>query len=119
MQSSERYSLITNVNAKPTRRIDLVVGIGYDDNIAEAKSVLGDLVKADSRILSDPAPTIAVSELADSSVNFVVRPWVKTEDYWAVRLDLIEKFKLTFDEKSISFPYPQQDVHMYTETAAD
>ena len=117
--SSITADVITNVNAKPTRRIDLVVGIGYDDNIAEAKSVLGDLVKADSRILSDPAPTIAVSELADSSVNFVVRPWVKTEDYWAVRLDLIEKIKLTFDEKSISFPYPQQDVHMYTETAAD
>jgi small conductance mechanosensitive channel len=117
--SSITADVITNVNAKPTRRIDLVVGIGYDDNIGEAKSVLEDLIKADNRILSDPAPTIAVSELADSSVNFVVRPWVKTEDYWAVRLDLIEKIKLTFDEKGISFPYPQQDVHMYTETASD
>ena len=117
--SSITADVITNVNAKPTRRIDLVVGIGYDDSISEAKSVLEDLIKADSRILSDPAPTIAVSELADSSVNFVVRPWVKTEDYWAVRLDLIEKIKLTFDEKNISFPYPQQDIHMYAETAAD
>jgi len=117
--SSITADVITNVNAKPTRRIDLVVGIGYDDNIGKAKSVLEGLIKADSRILSDPAPTIAVSELADSSVNFVVRPWVKTEDYWAVRLDLIEKIKLTFDEKGISFPYPQQDVHMYTETASD
>ena len=117
--SSITADVITNVNAKPTRRIDLVVGIGYDDSISEAKSVLEDLIKADNRILSDPAPTIAVSELADSSVNFVVRPWVKTEDYWAVRLDLIEKIKLTFDEKGISFPYPQQDVHMYTETATD
>ncbi len=117
--SSITTDVITNVNAKPTRRIDLVVGIGYDDNIGEAKSVLEDLIKADSRILSDPAPTIAVSELADSSVNFVVRPWVKTADYWAVRRDLIEKIKLTFDEKGISFPYPQQDVHMYTETASD
>jgi len=117
--SSITANVITNVNAKPTRRIDLVVGIGYDDNIGEAKSVLEDLVKADSRILSDPAPTIAVSELADSSVNFVVRPWVKTADYWAVRFDLTEKIKLTFDEKSISFPYPQQDVHMYTETASN
>ena len=97
--SSITADVITNVNAKPTRRIDLVV--------------------ADSRILSDPAPTIAVSELADSSVNFVVRPWVKTGDYWTVRFDLTEKIKLTFDEKSISFPYPQQDVHMYTETATD
>lgn len=117
--SSITADVITNVNAKPTRRIDLVVGIGYDDNIGEAKRVLGDLIKADSRILSDPAPTIAVSELADSSVNFVVRPWVKTGDYWTVRFDLTEKIKLTFDEKSISFPYPQQDVHMYTETATD
>ncbi len=117
--SSITTDVITNVNANPTRRIDLIVGIGYDDNIGEAKSVLEDLVKADSRILSDPAPTIAVSELADSSVNFVVRPWVKTADYWAVRFDLTEKIKLTFDEKSISFPYPQQDVHMYTETASD
>jgi small conductance mechanosensitive channel len=117
--SSITTDVITNVNAKPTRRIDLVVGIGYDDNIGEAKSVLQDLIKADSRILSDPAPTIAVSELADSSVNFVVRPWVKTADYWAVRFDLTEKIKLTFDEKSISFPYPQQDVHMYTETTSD
>jgi len=117
--SSITADVITNVNAKPTRRIDLVVGIGYDDNIGEAKSVLGDLIKADSRILPDPAPTIAVSELADSSVNFVVRPWVKTGDYWAVRFDLTEKIKLTFDEKNISFPYPQQDVHMYTEPAAD
>ena len=117
--SSITTDVITNVNARPTRRIDLVVGIGYDDNIGEAKSVLEDLIKADSRILSDPAPTIAVSELADSSVNFVVRPWVKTADYWAVRCDLTEKIKLTFDEKGISFPYPQQDVHMYTETASD
>ena len=117
--SSITTDVITNVNAKPTRRIDLVVGIGYDDNIGEAKSVFEDLIKADSRILSDPAPTIAVSELADSSVNFVVRPWVKTADYWAVRRDLTEKIKLTFDEKGISFPYPQQDVHMYTETASD
>jgi small conductance mechanosensitive channel len=117
--SSITADVITNVNAKPTRRIDLVVGIGYDDNIGEARSVLEDLIKTDSRILSDPAPTIAVSELADSSVNLVVRPWVKTSDYWAVRFDLTEKIKLTFDEKNISFPYPQQDVHMYTQTAVD
>jgi len=117
--SSITSDVITNVNAKPTRRIDLVIGIGYDDNIGEAKSVLEDLLKADSRILSDPAPTIAVSELADSSVNFVVRPWVKTADYWDVRFYLTEQIKLTFDEKNISFPFPQQDVHMFTETAAE
>ena len=117
--SNVTTDVITNVNAKPTRRIDLVMGIGYDDNIGEAKSVLEELIKADSRILTDPAPTVAVAELADSSVNFVVRPWVKTADYWDVRFDLTEKIKLTFDEKGISIPYPQQDVHMYTETAAE
>ncbi|MBC8316392.1 MAG: mechanosensitive ion channel [Desulfobulbaceae bacterium] len=109
---------ITNVNSEETRRIDLVMGIGYDDDIREAKAILQEIVKGDSRILDAPAPTIAVAELADSSVNFVVRPWVKTADYWAVRFDLTEKIKLTFDEKGISIPYPQQDVHMYQENAA-
>ena len=105
--------VITNVNAEPTRRIDLMVSIGYDDDIREAKKTLEDLVATDKRVLGDPAPTIAVSELADSSVNLIVRPWVQTADYWNVRLELIEKIKLTFDEKGISFPYPQQDVHMH------
>lgn len=105
--------VITNVNAESTRRIDLTVAIGYDDDIRKAKSTLENLVQTDKRILEDPAPVVAVSELADSSVNLVVRPWVETGDYWAVRLDLIEKIKLTFDEQGISFPYPQQDVHMY------
>lgn len=109
---------ITNVNSEETRRIDLVIGIGYDDDIREAKTTLEEIVKSDSRILDDPAPKIAVAELADSSVNFVVRPWVKTADYWAVRFDLTENIKLTFDEKGISIPYPQQDVHMYQEAAA-
>ncbi len=109
--------VITNVNAESTRRIDLVVSIGYDDDIRKAKNTLEELVLGDERILEDPAPAVAVSELADSSVNLVVRPWVQTEDYWGVRLDLIEKIKLTFDEKGISFPYPQQDVHMYQKAA--
>ena len=94
------------------------MGIGYDDDIKLAKATLEELVKNDSRILTDPAPKIAVAELADSSVNFIVRPWVKTADYWAVRFDLTENIKLTFDEKGISIPYPQQDVHMYQEAAA-
>ncbi len=109
--------VITNVNAESTRRIDLTVAIGYDDDIRKAKNSLEDLVRADKRILEDPAPTVAVSELADSSVNLIVRPWVQTGDYWGVRLDLIEKIKLTFDEQGISFPYPQQDVHMYQKAA--
>lgn len=105
--------VITNINANATRRIDLVVGIGYDDDIYLAKTTLEALVKADKRILDDPAPTIAVAELGASSVDLIVHPWVKTGDYWDVRLELTEKIKLTFDEKEISFPYPQQDVHMY------
>jgi len=109
--------VITNVNAESTRRIDMVVGISYDDDIRAAKATLENLVRADRRILEDPAPTIAVAELADSSVNLIVRPWVETADYWGVRLDLTEQIKLTFDEKGISFPYPQQDVHMYQQSA--
>ena len=110
--SSITSNVITNVNANPTRRIDLVAGIGYEDDIALAKKVLNEIVQADNRILEDPGPTIAVSELADSSVNFVVRPWVKTTDYWDVYFDLTEQIKVRFDAAGISIPYPQQDVHL-------
>jgi len=106
-------NIITNINAEETRRIDLVIGIGYEDDIRLAKETLLEIVTADAGVLSDPKPAIAVSELADSSVNFIVRPWVKTVDYWDVRLRLTENIKLTFDEKGISFPFPQQDVHMF------
>ena len=102
---------IINYSARDTRRVDLVFGIGYDDDIKKAKSILEKTVLADQRVLSDPSPTIAVSELADSSVNFVVRPWVKTPDYWGVLFDLTENIKLAFDENGISIPYPQMDVH--------
>jgi len=105
---------ITNYSAKDTRRVDLVFGIGYDDDIKKAKDVLTELVNNDERILKDPEPVIAVSELADSSVNFVCRPWVKTADYWGVYFDLTEAVKLRFDKEGISIPYPQQDVHMHT-----
>ncbi len=104
---------IVNYSAKETRRIDLVFGIGYDDDLKKAKAILEHLMTQDDRILKDPAPVIAVAELADSSVNFVVRPWVKTADYWVVLWDLTEKVKLTFDAEGISIPYPQQDVHMF------
>jgi small conductance mechanosensitive channel len=103
---------IVNYSARDTRRIDLTIGIGYDADIKLAKETLDALIKADERILADPAPVIAVSELADSSVNFVVRPWVKAGDYWAVYWNLLEAVKLTFDEKGISIPYPQMDVHV-------
>ncbi len=104
---------ITNVTANPTRRVDLVFGIGYDDDLLKAKTLLEKIVAEDSRILAEPAPNIAVNELADSSVNFIVRPWVNTGDYWAVYWALTEKVKLTFDQEGISIPYPQTDVHLY------
>jgi small conductance mechanosensitive channel len=107
--------IITNINAKDTRRVDLTVGISYSDDIAKTKEILARLAKEDSRILADPAPTIAVAELADSSVNLVFRPWVKTEDYWDVRFELTEKIKNTLDEAGISIPFPQQDVHLFVE----
>ncbi len=113
--SSISNATITNVTANPTRRVDLTVGIGYDDDIRKAKETLEKIVSEDERILKEPAAKIAVLELADSSVNLVVRPWVKTSEYWDVYFDLIEKIKLTFDEKGISFPYPQQDVHLFKE----
>ena len=106
-------SIITNYSANETRRVDLTVGVSYDDDLDKVRSTLEALVAADERILDDPACTIAVSELADSSVNFVVRPWVKTADYWGVYFDLTEAIKKRFDEEGISFPYPQQDVHLH------
>lgn len=105
--------IITNINIKATRRIDLVVGISYSDDMAKTREILAGLAKADSRVLTDPAPTIAVAELADSSVNLVFRPWVKTADYWDVRFDLTEKIKNALDEAGISIPFPQQDVHLF------
>jgi small conductance mechanosensitive channel len=105
--------VITNVSAKPTRRIDMVIGIGYDDDIKKARDLMAGIIEADERILKDPAPVIAVSELADSSVNFVVRPWVKSADYWAVQWDLLETIKTTFDANGVSIPYPQQDIHVH------
>ncbi|MBU1170889.1 MAG: mechanosensitive ion channel [Proteobacteria bacterium] len=107
--------VITNITANPTRRVDLVVGISYADNIGDAKTILKSILDSDSRILKDPVPTIAVSELGDSSVNLVVRPWVKTSEYWDVYFSLTETIKTTFDEKGISIPFPQRDVHIFNE----
>lgn len=105
-------SNITNYTVNGIRRVDLVAGVSYEDDLAKTKRILEDVVSSDSRVLKDPAYTVAVSELADSSVNFVVRPWVKVADYWDVYFDLTEKIKLTLDENGISIPYPQRDVHM-------
>lgn len=108
---------IVNVSANPTRRLDLVAGCGYDDDLDKVRQVLEGIVAADDRVLADPAPTIAVAELADSSVNFVVRPWVNAADYWPTHFDMTEAIKRRFDEEGISIPYPQQDVHMYQHSA--
>jgi small conductance mechanosensitive channel len=104
---------IVNYSTKDTRRVDLVAGCGYDDDLDKVTRVLQDIVNGDERVLKDPAPTIAVSELADSSVNFVVRPWVKSADYWGVYFDLTETIKKRFDQEGIAIPYPQRDVHVY------
>lgn len=104
---------IINYSARDTRRIDMVFGIGYDDDIKQARDIMFDIMAKDERILEDPKPVILVSELADSSVNFVVRPWVASGDYWNVRSDLIENIKAAFDEAGISIPYPQRDVHLH------
>lgn len=102
---------ITNNSASATRRIDMVFGIGYDDDLRKAKEIIRSVIDADERILKDPAPLIAVGELATSSVNFNVRPWSATADYWDVRFDLNERIKLAFDDAGITIPYPQMDVH--------
>lgn len=106
---------IVNYSTKETRRVDLTVGASYDADIKHVKQVLEDIVKADERVLADPAPMIAVGELADSSVNFVVRAWVKSGDYWGVFFDTTEAVKLRFDQEGIELPYPQRDVHLYEE----
>ena len=104
---------ITNFSANETRRVDMVVGISYDSDLRKAKEILNEMVAADERILKDPAPNVAVSELADSSVNFVVRPWVKSADFWDVKFDFTEAIKLRFDSEGIGIPFPQMDVHVH------
>jgi small conductance mechanosensitive channel len=104
---------ITNATASDTRRVDLTFGIGYADDVDKAEAVLTKLVTEHSLVLADPAPVIKLNELADSSVNFVVRPWTKTGDYWTVYWDLTKGVKQAFDREGISIPFPQQDVHMH------
>ena len=103
---------ITNYSARETRRVDMIFGIGYDADLLKAKSVLRALVDNDERILKEPEVLIAIAELADSSVNIIVRPWVKSGDYWPVFWDMQERVKLTFDQEGISIPFPQMDVHL-------
>ena len=104
---------IKNFSANDTRRNDIVLGISYDDDIANAIAVVNAVLGKDSRVLSDPEPTVAVSELSDSSVNLVVRPWCRKEDYWSLRFDLIRRFKEDLEQGGCSIPYPQRDVHLH------
>jgi small conductance mechanosensitive channel len=104
---------IVNYSSKGILRVDMVFGIGYDDDLLKAKKILEELVQADDRILANPPPRVVVKELADSSVNFAVRPFVKVADYRTVYFDLTEQVKLRFDQEGISIPFPQQDVHLF------
>ena len=108
---------ITNYSANDTRRVDLVFGVGYEDDLLRTKQVLERILKEDDRVLEEPAATVAVSELADSSVNFAVRPWVATADYWDVAFAVTEQVKQTFDAEGLSIPFPQTDVHLHREAA--
>lgn len=103
---------ITNFSQRKERRVEHVFGIGYGDDLKLAKETLMQIIKDDERVLDEPAPLVAVGELGESSVNFTFRAWVKTDDYWDVHFDMLEKVKLAFDEKGISIPYPQMDIHM-------
>ena len=109
---------IINWTGKGTRRVDLVFGIGYSDDIDKAKRTMEEVLSRDDRILKDPAPQIAVAELADSSVNFIVRPWVKSGDYWSVYFDTTENVKKALDASDINIPFPQRDVHIYKHEAS-
>jgi len=106
---------IVNYSANPTRRVDLVFGIGYSDDIDKAKAILERVVSENELCLKDPAPTFAVGELGDSSVNLLCRPWVNTADYWGVYWSLQENVKKEFDKEGISIPFPQRDVHLFQE----
>jgi small conductance mechanosensitive channel len=109
--------VIKNVTSQRTRRVDLVFGISYSDDIPRTEALLREILAADERVLTDPEPMVRLNELADSSVNFIVRPWVKTDDYWDVYWDVTREVKLRFDEADVSIPFPQTDVHLKTEQA--
>lgn len=103
---------VTNYSMMPTRRVDFSFGIGYDDDLEKAKSVIMDIIRADKRIHADPEPFIRLGEMADSSLNITTKVWVDAGDYWPVHFDLLERVKERFDKEGISIPYPQMDVHL-------
>jgi small conductance mechanosensitive channel len=108
---------IINYSSHDTRRVDLTASVSYEDDSDQVQRVLTDIVTSDERVLADPAPVVRMFKHADSSVDWVVRPWVKSADYWAVYFDLTERIKRRFDEEGISIPYPQRDVHLYRHDA--
>lgn len=110
---------IKNFSAPKTRRVDVVVGIDYSDNIDDAIKIMKDVMKKNNRIMTSPAPMAAVTDLGDNSVNFTVRAWVKTPDFWDVKFDLTKKVKLAMDEANISIPFPQRTLHIVNGTSAD
>jgi len=103
---------IINYSAQETRRVDMTVGVAYDADLAHVKNVLNDIIGKDERILADPEPQVAVAELADNSVNFVVRVWTRTANYWGVMFDTTETIKNRFDKEGIGIPFPQRDIHI-------
>ena len=111
--------VIRNITAQTTRRIDMVFGISYSDDIEKAEKVLQKIINSNDKVLQDPQPVIKLHELGESSVNFVVRPWVKKEDYWDVYWDITRTVKITFDQEGLSIPFPQRDVHLYPQTVQD
>lgn len=111
-------SIITNVTVSPVRRVDMVFGIGYGDDMEKAQNILERVVSENELILDEPEPTIRVHELADSSVNFICRPWTRTENYWDVYWDLTRKVKESFDAEGVSIPFPQRDVHLFQESGS-
>jgi small conductance mechanosensitive channel len=110
--------IITNITGTSKRRVDLVFGIGYSDDIAKAQKILEDILANNESILKDPEPVVKVHELADSSVNFVVRPWVETDNYWDVYWDITRAVKERFDAEGVSIPFPQRDVHVHQLTSS-
>ena len=108
---------ITNYSEQPTRRIDIIASCSYEDDLDKVKQVLKTILDSEDRILTEPKPQIAVSELAESSVNFIVRPWVNSSDYLPVMYSLLEQIKKTFDQEGISIPYPQSDIHIHEKKA--
>jgi small conductance mechanosensitive channel len=111
--------VIQNVTAQKQRRIDMVFGISYSDDIPHAERVMEEIVSGHEKVLDDPEPVIRLHNLGDSSVDFIVRPWVKTDDYWDVYWDITREIKIRFDSEGISIPFPQRDVHVFGETVAE